>query len=240
VADGTNALPVVVNGTVQIDPLDTLDVNVVNTSIPITNTNLDSLSFTTDKGIDYLNVNAVKGFPIANEVMKSTLYNNGGLIPVDVDADGALLVRNVPLSNLNFVSSTGGNNLQVQLFNGSTTISSTNPLLVRTVASTITTNAWTIANFSGTGVGSVSEALEASNSNSITVFGTSTHSGGGGDPTLTYQYSLDNITYYDTPYLITLPNATAFEDTRTLGVPWVRFKITSHALDTLTLNICRK
>jgi len=232
VADGTNALPVLVNGTVVIDPLDTIDVNVVNTSIPITNTNLDTQTFKVINDTAYLNVS-----PNIPSLFKTAVYDPTGANGLAVAVDGSIPITQAALDTMLFTSK----NLQVQLFSGTNTISDTNPLVIRPVAASITTKSWTDADFSGTGVGSVSTAIEASHTNSITVFGTSTHSGGSGaNPTLTYQYSLDNITYFDTPYLITLANAAPFEDTRTLGVPWIRFKITSHSIDTLTLNICQK
>lgn len=232
VADGTNALPVLVNGTVVIDPLDTIDVSVVNTSIPITNTNLDTQTFKVINDTAYLNVS-----PNIPSLFKTAVYDPTGSNGLAVAVDGSIPITQAALDTMLFTSK----NLQVQLFSGTNTISDTNPLVIRPVAASITTKAWTDADFSGTGVGSVSTAIEASHTNSITVFGTSTHSGGTGtNPTLTYQYSLDNITYFDTPYLITLANAAPFEDTRTLGVPWIRFKITSHSIDTLTLNICQK
>lgn len=204
VADGTNSLPVNINGTVVIDPLDTIDVNLTNASIAITNTNIDTLSFTVDKGVSYVNTNSMFGVPVINNCLKSVLADGGGTNTAYVSVDGALLVS--------------------------------------VAAPALTTLALTLADFTPTdgSVGAVSGAITTGAITTATVFGTSTHSGGGGTPTLTYQYSLDNITYYDTPYIITLPNATPFSDTRSLGVPFCRFKISSHALDTLVLNISLK
>jgi len=118
-------------------------------------------------------------------------------------------------------------------------ISPSFPLSVKVIGTPPTTYAWTLDDFTPTdgSIGSFSPTIDARLFNSLTAFGISTHSGGGGNPDLTYQYSLDDITYYDTPFEITLPNATVFSNTQSLGAPYVRFIVRSHALDTLTLNV---
>jgi len=247
VADGTNALPVAVNGTVVISPLDTLDVNVVNTSIPITNTNVDSLTFTTDKGISYLNTNSMFGVPVLNGCLKSVLADGGGNNTASVDFNGALLITNPNLSGLNYQQGTAGggySNLKVQLFTENNPISSTAPLPTQVFATPITTFAWSKADFIPTdgSVDAVSTSINTSLYNSVAVFGISTTSAPSPGPTpyLIYQWSLDGSTWYDTPYVVSLNNNLPFSDSRTLGIPFTRFKIAGYALDTLTLNICLK
>jgi hypothetical protein len=130
---------------------------------------------------------------------------------------------------------------KIQASNGDGLDASNGALKVLNVVAPITTQTFTLANFTPTtgAIGAVSLSINSSLYQSITVFGISDHSGGStANPKLTYQFSMDNLTYYDTPYIITLPNSTDFVDTQPLQVPYIRFKITSHALDSLTLNIC--
>jgi hypothetical protein len=167
----------------------------------ISNANIDSLSFTTDKGVKYLNTSSTFGLPIENNTLKVSLFLSGG-----------------------------------------SAIAFDNPLAVKIMATPTTTFAWTLLDFTPNNgsVGSVSPPINSELYNSLLAFGTSTHSGGGGNPSLTYQYSLDDITYYDSSFVITLPNNAAFSNSNSLGAPWVRFKVSAHTLDSLTLNVAAK
>jgi hypothetical protein len=166
----------------------------------VSNGILSAMTFTVDKGINYLNTNVI-GIPLNTtnvETVSTSLFDNVG--------------------NL---------------------ISPSFPLSVKVIGTPPTTYAWTLDDFTPTdgSIGSFSPTIDARLFNSLTAFGISTHSGGGGNPDLTYQYSLDDITFYDTPFEITLPTATVFSNTQSLGAPYVRFIVRSHALDTLTLNV---
>jgi hypothetical protein len=166
----------------------------------VSNTNLNALSFTTDKGVNYLNTNSTFGFPTMNDTLKASLWESS---------------------------------------NGFA-ISSTNPLPVKIMGTPATTFAWTLADFTpndGT-VGAVSPSIQADLYNKLTCFGN--HTGTGGTHRLTYEFSLDDITYYDTTFVITLPNATPFNDTNSLGIPYVRFKLTSNPFTSLVLNVAVK
>jgi hypothetical protein len=177
----------------------------------ISNTNIDSISFTVDKGVNYLNTQ-VFGIPLENDTVKSSLWDSGGY---------AIATSNP---------------LPVKIME----TTSTNPLPVKIIATPITTFAWTLADFTpddGT-VGAVSPYIKSDLYNTLTCFGD--HTGTGGTHRLTYQFSLDDITYYDTTFVITLPNATPFNDTNSLGVPYVRFKLTSNPFTSLTLNVAAK
>jgi hypothetical protein len=174
----------------------------------ISNTNIDSISFTVDKGVNYLNTQ-VFGIPLENDTVKSSLWDSGGY---------AIATSNP---------------LPVKIME----TTSTNPLPVKIIATPTTTFAWTLADFTpddGT-VGAVSPYIKSDLYNTLTCFGD--HTGTGGTHRLTYQFSLDDITYYDTTFVITLPNATPFNDTNSLGVPYVRFKLTSNPFTSLTLNV---
>jgi hypothetical protein len=166
----------------------------------VSNGILSAMTFTVDKGINYLNTNVV-GIPLNTtnvETVSTSLFDHVG--------------------NL---------------------ISPSFPLSVKVIGTPPTTYAWTLDDFTPTdgSIGSFSPTIDTRLFNSLTAFGISTHSGGGGNPDLTYQYSLDDTTYYDTPFEITLPTATVFSNTQSLGAPYVRFIVRSHALDTLTLNV---
>jgi hypothetical protein len=161
----------------------------------ISNTNIDAISFTVDKGVNYLNTQ-VFGIPLENDTVQVSLYNSGGFA-----------------------------------------IATSNPLPVKIMGTPTTTFAWTLADFTpddGT-VGAVSPSIQSDLYNTLTCFGD--HTGTGGTHRLTYEFSLDDITYYDTTFVITLPNATPFNDTNSLGVPYVRFKLTSNPFTSLTLNV---
>ncbi len=164
----------------------------------ISNTNIDGISFTVDKGVNYLNIQAF-GIPLVNETVKSSLWDNGG-----------------------------------------NAITIANPLPVKIMGTSATTYAWTLTDFipSDGSVGAVSPSINADLYNMLTCFGD--HTGTGGTHRLTYQFSLDDITYYDTTFVITLPNSTPFNDTNSLGVPYVRFKLTSNPFTSLTLNVAVK
>lgn len=166
----------------------------------VSNTNLNSLSFTTDKGINYLNTKSTFGFPSMNDTLKASLW------------DGS----------------------------SGFAISSTNPLPVKIMGTPATTFAWTLADFTPNdgSVGAVSPSIQADLYNTLTCFGN--HTGTGGTHRLTYEFSLDNITYYDTSFVITLSNATPFNDINNLGIPYVRFKLTSNPFTSLVLNVAVK
>jgi hypothetical protein len=161
----------------------------------ISNTNIDSISFTVDKGVNYLNTQ-VRGIPLTNDTVKSSLWDSGGFA-----------------------------------------IATSNPLPVKIMGTPTATFAWTLADFTpadGT-VGAVSPSIQSDLYNTLTCFGN--HTGTGGTHRLTYEYSLDDITYYETSFVITLPNATPFNDINSLGIPYVRFKLTSNPFTSLILNV---
>lgn len=317
IEDGTNALPVIVNGTVVIDPYATVSVNVANTAVPISNTSLDSQSFTVDGTDSYLNVVAknvptynaagteavvsrivdatntafnstVAGALDVNVVNTAVAVSNSALTAMTFDKGTDLNVRvvsqplpinvsstnaeaavcqivdslNAPFTNtvagaldvcvvntsavsnasLTAMTFSTENNLQVQLADATGYIGSGNPLIVQNQPPALTTLALTLANFTPTtgAIGAVSGGITTDNITFATIFGNSTHSGSGGNPSLTYQYSNDNINFYDTAYSVNLPHATDFMDVRQITVPYIRFKISSHALTSIDLNVCLK
>jgi len=127
---------------------------------------------------------------------------------------------------------------KIQASNGDTLEASSGALKVLNVVAPIATQTLTLLDFSSGGaVGSESITIDTRLYQNINVFGESIRDSTG-VPTLTYTYSLDNSVFYDTPYIITLPTAEVFVDTRPLQVPYIRFRITSEALLSLTLRIC--
>ena len=250
VDSGTNAFPVVIAGSssVEISATNGDPLTATGTALDVANPSLTAMTF--DKGTD-LNVRVVsQPLPIFN-------YNGSGVyaaVSQIVDTTNTPFTNTVAgaldVSVVNF-SLTTENNLAVQLQTATGPVGDGNPLIVQTVPSALTTQAWTLADFSdGGNPNSVSPTIPSGSLSVITIFGSDTNSTGMSSPYLVYQYCLtDSATpsdWIDTLPYISLPNGGTFYDSRTPVVPFLRLKIVGFiappgpVVDTLVLNVCYK
>ena len=262
VDSGTNSLPVVISGSsaVNISASNGDALTATGTALDVANPSLTAMTF--DKGTDLnvrvvsqplpINVSSTNAEAAVCQIVDSlnAPFTNtvSGALDVCVVNTSAVPISNASLTALTFSTE---NNLAVQLQTATGPVGDGNPLIVQTVPSALTTQAWTLADFSdGGNPNSVSPTIPSGSISVITIFGSDTNSTGMSSPYLVYQYCLtDSATpsdWIDTLPYISLPNGGTFYDSRTPVVPFLRLKIVGFiappgpVVDTLVLNVCYK
>lgn len=250
VDSGTNSLPVVISGSsdVNISASNGDALTATGTALDVANPSLASMTF--DKGTD-LNVRVVsQPLPISNYLGAGVYAAVSQIVDTTNTPFTNTVAGALDVAVVNFKLSTE-NNLAVELQTATGPVGDGNPLIVQTVPSALTTQAWTLANFSdGGNPNSVSPTIPSGSLSVITIFGSDTNSTGMSSPYLVYQYCLtDSATpsdWIDTLPYISLPNGGTFYDSRAPVVPFLRLKIVGFisppgpVVDTLVLNVCYK